>query len=134
VANLALGSLCIPVFIRAANIVPSILYPIVLVLSMGGVYSYGSNLTDVRVMLFFGVLGYLMRRYGFPMAPLAVAFILGTLTEVKLRQGLIIANGDLTEFVTRPISAFFLTLFVLALAWVARQQIIQRAERKKSSA
>jgi len=66
-------------------------------------------------MLGFGVLGYLMRKFDFDTAPLVLAFLLGPMMEVAMRQSLIISQGSFTIFVTRPISAACLGIAALLL-------------------
>ena len=70
---------------------------------------------DVYLMVAFGVLGYLMRKYGFPVAPLILAMVLGFMMETSMRRALIISEGDWSIFWTRPISGLILALAVLSL-------------------
>jgi putative tricarboxylic transport membrane protein len=78
-------------------------------------------------MIAFGVLGYLMRKFGYEPAPLVLAFVLGPLMENNLRKSLIISGGDFTIFVERPISVTCLALAVVLLGsallpmWRARR-------------
>jgi putative tricarboxylic transport membrane protein len=95
----------------------TILFPVVLVLSLTGVYVATNSLFDIGVMLGFGVLGYGMNKCGFPVAPLLIGFILGPLVEVGLRQSLILGHGDVMVFFRQPISALFLSLAALTLVW-----------------
>ena len=66
-------------------------------------------------MIVFGVLGYLMRKFGYEPAPLVLAFVLGPMLENNLRKSLILSQGDLTTFVSRPISAVCLVFAVVLL-------------------
>jgi putative tricarboxylic transport membrane protein len=68
---------------------------------------------DVYVMLAFGVIGFILRKLNFPMAPLVLGIVLGDLLEKNLRRGLVLHDGDLTAFFTRPIS-FVMFLLVAA--------------------
>jgi putative tricarboxylic transport membrane protein len=70
---------------------------------------------DLYVMLFFGVVGWLMRKFGYEGAPLILAFVLGPMLENALRQSLLISQGSFLIFVTRPISAIALGLAFLLL-------------------
>jgi putative tricarboxylic transport membrane protein len=70
---------------------------------------------DVYVMIAFGVIGYFMRKLGYEPAPLVLAFVLGPMLENNLRKSLILSQGDLMTFVTRPISAACLALAVVLL-------------------
>lgn len=86
-----------------------------LALSMIGVFSINRSIFDVYVLLFFGVVGYFMLRYGYPPAGASIAMILGSGLETNLRAGLLLKGGDVIAFVTRPWTALFLTVAVLLL-------------------
>ena len=75
----------------------------------------GNAVFDVFVMVVFGVLGYLMRKFGYEPAPLVLAFVLGPMLENNLRKALILSHGDLVTFLQRPISAACLVLAVAIL-------------------
>lgn len=66
-------------------------------------------------MVFFGAIGYLMKKFGFEAAPLVLAFIMGPLLEQNLRQALLISGGSFTIFFTRPISCVTLAIAILLL-------------------
>jgi putative tricarboxylic transport membrane protein len=91
--------------VRVLMVPKPIILPIIFVLCVVGSYAISSRLFDVYVMLAFGVLGYLMRRFKYPVAPLVLGMVLGDLMEKGLRRGLVLSDGDLTPFFTRPISA-----------------------------
>jgi len=91
--------------IRVLMVPKPIILPIIFVLCVVGSYAISSRLFDVWVMLGFGVLGYLMRLYKYPVAPLVLGMVLGDLMEKGARRGLVLSDGDLTPFFTRPISA-----------------------------
>jgi len=65
------------------------------------------------ILLLFGIIGYLMRKFRYEPGPLVLAYVLGPILETAFRQSLIISNGDPSIFVTRPISLFFLCLAAL---------------------
>jgi putative tricarboxylic transport membrane protein len=115
--HLIIGRLGLSLFIQAVKVPNTILFPVVLVLSLTGVYVATNSLFDIGVMLGFGVLGYGMNKCGFPVAPLLIGFILGPLVEVGLRQSLILGHGDVMVFFRQPISALFLSLAALTLVW-----------------
>jgi putative tricarboxylic transport membrane protein len=79
--------------------------PIIFVLCSVGSFAIAGRLFDVYVMLAFGILGFLLRGFGYPMAPLVLGIVLGDLLEKNLRRALLLSDGDLTPFFTRPISA-----------------------------
>ena len=80
-----------------------------------GAYSLKGAVFDVGVMLVFGVVGYFLRKLGFPLAPAVLALILGPFMEKSLRTSLELSAGDFSIFVTRPISATLLVLAVLVI-------------------
>ncbi|VAW11944.1 Tripartite tricarboxylate transporter TctA family [hydrothermal vent metagenome] len=81
------------------------LMPIIFVLCTIGAFAIAARVFDVWVMLFFGVVGYAMRRMDYPMAPLVLGLVLGDILDKSLRRGLVLTDGDLTAFFVRPISA-----------------------------
>jgi putative tricarboxylic transport membrane protein len=94
----------------------NVLFPLIVLFSIVGVYCSSNNVFDVYVMIAFGMLGYLMRKVGYEPAPLVLAFVLGPMLENNLRKALILSQGELATFVSRPISATCLALAALLLA------------------
>jgi putative tricarboxylic transport membrane protein len=92
----------------------SILFPMILLFCLIGGYTVNSNIYEVLIMLVFGGLGYIMRRSGFPQAPLVFALIIGPIMETAFRQSLLTSRGSFSIFFFRPISAV-LILFGIAL-------------------
>ena len=84
-------------------------------LSVCGTYSLSQSITDVWIMLSFGVIGFFMRRYGFSVVPVIIGLILGELVEGTLRQSLVIFDGNWLMFLTRPIALTFFILAIIAL-------------------
>jgi putative tricarboxylic transport membrane protein len=80
-----------------------------------GAFSVGQNHMDVLLMIFFGIMGYLMKKFEFDAAPLILAFVLGPMLERSLRQSLILSDGSLGIFVSRPISVVMLVIAVVSL-------------------
>jgi len=105
--------------IRAAQWVVTVprsyLFPVILVLCSIGAYGTHQNIFDVKVMVFFGILGYFLKKWGLSPASLLIAFILGPMAEVYLRQALMISGGNPTIFVTKPIALLFLVLTVFVI-------------------
>jgi putative tricarboxylic transport membrane protein len=98
-----------------------ILGPIIVFCAMIGTYSIRFQAFDVWVMLLFGVLGYFMRKLGFPVAPMVLASVLAQMLETALGQSLLISQGSPLIFFTRPISAVFMALALLSIGrgvWV----------------
>jgi putative tricarboxylic transport membrane protein len=111
-----------------------ILFPLILLFCIIGVYSISNTTFDIGIMLVFGVLGYLMRKYGYEGAPMVLAFVLGPMFENSLRQSLQLSDGSFMIFLTRPIAACgILATFLLILASVIpafrkRKEAIPREE------
>jgi putative tricarboxylic transport membrane protein len=92
-----------------------ILGPIIVFCAMIGTYSIRFQSFDVWMMLIFGVVGYLMRKFGFPVAPMVLASVLAQMLETSLGQALLISQGSPLVFFTRPISAVFMVLALLSI-------------------
>jgi len=100
---------------RIAVIPFPILGPLIVIFSVIGAYSIRFLLFDVWVALVFGVLGYLMRKFRFPMAPMVLASVLAAMLETSLSQSLVISRGSPFIFFTRPIALFFMILGILSI-------------------
>jgi putative tricarboxylic transport membrane protein len=98
--------------LKITQIPRTIMMPIIFVLCVAGSFSLASRLFDVWTMLGFGTLVFVMRRYGYPAAPFVIGVVLGDILDKSLRRGLVLSDGDILPFFTRPISAL-LAAFVL---------------------
>jgi len=105
------------IFARITLVPNKILWPMIFAVSVCGTYSLNQSIIDVWIMLFFGVLGFFMRRYGFSVVPVIIGLILGELVEGTLRQSLVIFDGNWFMFFTRPIALTFFILSLIALAF-----------------
>jgi len=94
-----------------------ILGPLIVFCAMVGTYSIRFQAFDVWVMLLFGVLGYFMRKLGFPVAPVVLASVLAQMLETSLQQALLISQGSPLIFFTRPISLTFMVLSAISILW-----------------
>jgi putative tricarboxylic transport membrane protein len=118
IGNFLLLVLNIPligVFINILRIPYSVLSPFIAVVCFVGAFSVNNNAMDVVVMVFFGLVGYLMRKFDYDAAPLLLAYVLGPMLERSLRQTLILSNGSIDVFFQRPISAALLTVAFISL-------------------
>ncbi len=118
--NIMLVILNIPLiglWVRILRIPYSILYPAILLFICIGVFSINNSYFDVLTVMLLGLMGYGMILLRFEPAPLILGFILGPLMEEHLRRAMLLSRGDLTVFVTRPISASFLAVTFLLLAF-----------------
>jgi len=114
-------------WVRLLHIPSAWLYPGILVISTVGVYGASNSLFDVGLLYVFGLLGYGMRRFDFPVAPLVVGLILGPMLEQSMRQALTISQGQWSTFLTRPLSA---SLLLVALALIIGP-VLWRVFRKR---
>jgi putative tricarboxylic transport membrane protein len=103
----------VPLFAYTLRLPYSLLYPIIFIVCVIGAYSMNSSISDVGVMFLFGIFGYFMKKYDIPGAPMVIAMVLGKMWEKSLYQALNLAYGDITTFVTRPISATLLAIAVI---------------------
>ncbi|MGW0804656.1 tripartite tricarboxylate transporter permease [Nonomuraea sp. NPDC002799] len=132
IGNILLLIMSIPmvgVFVKILRVRPAILAPITVLITLLGAYTVSNRVYDVFLVIVFGVLGYLMKKFGFEPGPLVLAFVLGSMIENSSRQALLIFGGDPTGFFTRPISGTVLALVVL----VAVLPLIRKALRRKTS-
>lgn len=106
----------IGLWVRCLSIPYGILFPLILLLCCIGVYSTSGQIFDIFVMIAFGVIGWLIARWGFEPAPLVLGFVLGPLLENNLRKALILSRGSWMTFIERPISALFVIASALILA------------------
>src|ERR671915_2091397 len=116
VGNIMLLLLNLPLirlWVKILSIPRPLLYAAILVFATLGVYSLANSLIDVLIMYAIGVIGFFMRRYDFPVGPMILGVILGPVLERQFRTALQISQGDLSIFLTRPISA---TLILIAVA------------------
>ncbi|WP_336056000.1 tripartite tricarboxylate transporter permease [Nitratireductor sp. CH_MIT9313-5] len=91
------------------------LMPVVYVLCVVGSFAITQRMFDVYVMVAFGLIGFVLRQMRYPMAPLVLGIILGDLLDVNLRRGLLISDGDVTPFFTRPISAVLFAVILITV-------------------
>jgi putative tricarboxylic transport membrane protein len=105
----------VPLFAQVLRAPAYVLFPIILGISIVGVYSTSGSLFDVGLLAGFGLLGYLMRKLDYPSAPLILGLVLGGAMERALRQSLMMSEGSLSILVARPISAVMLSLALLIL-------------------
>ncbi|MEO1710827.1 MAG: tripartite tricarboxylate transporter permease, partial [Pseudomonadota bacterium] len=112
---LVLNILLIPAFIYVLKTPLSILAPLVLVLCIVGGYAPTKEMFDLWLMLGFGIVGYLMRKLDYPLAPAVLAIVLGPLAEPALRQSLLISGGDPSIFFTRAYAGPIMIVALLLL-------------------
>jgi putative tricarboxylic transport membrane protein len=119
----------IGLWVRLLRVPYSILFPLILLFCLIGAYSVNNNSEEVLIMILFGILGYLMRKFDYEAAPLIFALVLSPLFENALRQSLLMSQGSFAIFFSSPISLFFMiigiTLFVLPMLPFIKRRVIK---------
>jgi putative tricarboxylic transport membrane protein len=136
IASMWLGNLMLLVinlplvglWVRLLRVPYRMLYPAILIFCCIGVYSISSAPADVIMTAAFGLVGYWLMKHDFEPAPMLLGFVLGPLMEENLRRAMLIARGDVTVFLTRPISGTLLTLAAILLVISLLPMIRKRRE------
>lgn len=116
---LFLGLGATKIFPKLLRIPEGVLMPIIVVLCILGSYSIANSMFDVLIMLFFGLLGYVMLKVELPLAPLLLALILAPIAETNFRRSMLLSQQDLTIFLTRPVSLVILVVTFLVIGKIA---------------
>ncbi len=120
----------IGVWMRILKVPYSLLFPIILLVSLIGVYTLNGSFVEMIIMIVTGIVGYLMRKFGYEAAPLVLAIVLGGLMEPALRRSLMMSNGSFTIFFTRSIS---LTLLVVSASLIISPFILKLLGRRRTA-
>ena len=122
VGNIMLLFLNLPLvglWVQLLRVPYRILFPLILLFCLIGVYSVNNSITDIFVMVIFGVIGYVARKTQYEAAPLILAMVIGRIFENSLRKSLMMSDGSLLIFFTRPIACSFALLsFILLLSLI----------------
>jgi putative tricarboxylic transport membrane protein len=112
-----IGKAGIKLFVRFLNITKQTLIPVVLLFCFVGTYSVSTSIFDLGLMVFFGVVGYFLRKFKIPLTPFLIAYVLEPIAEAEFMRSIIISDGDPSIFLTRPISLAFIILMVLSVGF-----------------
>jgi putative tricarboxylic transport membrane protein len=118
-ANIMLLILNLPligIWVKILKVPYQILFPIILLFCLLGAYVDNYSAFDIYVLVFFGIIGYILRKLGYPMAPLILARVLGPRIELSFFQSMVIAKGRLSIFFTRPYACVLMILGILLIA------------------
>ena len=126
---LIVGLAGIRLWVRTTNIKKPILYTIIFMFTIIGSYSISNSLLDVGVCIAFGVIGWLFKRYNYPVAPVVLGVVLGRIMELSFRQALMI--GGAASFYTRPLTVIFLVIAALSVLAPIIQE--RRAAKKQAN-
>jgi len=127
VGNVMLLILNLPLigmWIQVLKVPYPILFPLILLFCVIGAYSLNNSVTEVGIMILFGIMGYFLRKLDFEPAPLILALVLGPMMELNFRQSLAMGDGRLVFFFERPISAIIMViaLFLLVMPFIRRSR------------
>jgi putative tricarboxylic transport membrane protein len=120
---LILGILSIRLFPKILKTPDSILFPVIFALCFLGAFSLNNSIYDMLIALIFGIIGYIMRKNGFPVAPVVLGVILGPIVEDELGRALIISHGNWKVLFQSPIAIFFYIISILSLLYSLKRQL-----------
>ena len=109
----------VPVFAMSLRLPYHYLYPGILLVCIVGAFSVNNSVYDIWVMWIFGIIGYFMKKYDIPAAPLVIALVLGPMLEYNLYRALALSLGDASTFFTRPISATLMAITAIMIVAVS---------------
>lgn len=107
-------------FAKVTEIPKEILVPLIVVFCFAGIYSVNSSIFDLKCSIIFGTIAYILIKLKFSTIPILLGMVLGNLTEMNFRRSLIISQDNLSIFIKRPISLFFIILLVLAILLIIK--------------
>lgn len=127
-------NLCfIPLFIWMLRMPFTILAPMIFVLSIVGGYAATMDMHDVWLMLIFGLGGFFLRKFEYPLAPAVLAIVLGPIAEPTLRQSLLLSSGDPSIFFTRPIAGPITIIAIVLILLPALRLIVQKFRGRRTA-
>ena len=117
VVGLLVVLVAVPWFAAILRVPFSIIASIILVVCAIGAFTVNNSEFDIVVMLVFGVIGYVLKKLEYPLAPLVLALVLGDRTEEAFRQSLLVSEGDMTIFFHNWLSGGIMAAGIVLLAW-----------------
>lgn len=120
------------IFVKVLSVPRYILLPLIMILCCVGTYGSNNRIFDVFTVMLFGVVGYLMQKFGFPLPPFILGFILESLIETNLIRGLMLSGGSFLPFLGSPIADVFLAIALISIVLAARKEV--KSKKKKAAA
>ncbi|WP_460451143.1 tripartite tricarboxylate transporter permease [Alsobacter sp. SYSU BS001988] len=134
IAQIAVGIIIMPVCMWLVNRPRPYLASFIYLLVLSGIYTINGSLFDLGIVLFGGLVGFLMKAFGYPFLPAVLGVVLGPIVESNYRRSMLLSGGDLSIFLDDPIAVGFLITAVLFLSWSLwrewRDAVARRAEVK----
>ena len=124
---------CVPLFAAILRVPFSIIAPIILVFCAIGAYTVHNAPFDVVLMMVFGVLGYVLKKCNYPLAPMVLAIVLGDKAEESFRQSLLASQGSLTIFWSNGLVGSIMLLGLIALFWPLIQTGVSRLRAPRTA-
>src|SRR5262245_4243049 len=128
IAGLIVVLTCVPLFAAILRIPFSIIAPVIIVICAIGAYTVHNSMFDVYLMLVFGAAGYVLRKLDYPLAPMVLALVLGDRAESAFRQAMLISQGDMSIFFSKPLVGGMTTLALVLLFWPLIQTALHKAK------
>lgn len=128
------GLIAVRMFAPVLRLPQELIAPVVICLSVIGVYTIQNSIFDIYALIGFGVLGYLMQATGFPLAPVVLGVILGPMAEQQLRLALIISRGDVLAIASSPVSITIIGLILLILIIPGIRSFRSRRRSRRNAA
>lgn len=116
-------------FVKLLSIPKKYLVPCVIVMCAIGSFCVNNRAFDIVILLFFSLLGYVMKKLDIPFTPFVIGFILGPMFEINFRRALMLSEGSFLPFITKPISLVFLLCAVLSIVFAVINELKKRKEQ-----
>lgn len=129
---LILSILFLPLFIKILKIPTGVLNALIISFILIGSFSLNNSMFDVKLTVFFALIGFVMKRLSYPIAPLVLSLVLGGMLENSLRQSLIMLNGNLLLIFKRPIAGIIIGFSIIAIIWPFIKGLLIALAIKKS--
>jgi putative tricarboxylic transport membrane protein len=127
IAGLIVVLTCVPLFAAILRVPFPVIAPVIMVICAIGAYTVANSIFDVWMMVVFGVLGYLFKKLQYPLAPMVLAIVLGDRAESSFRQAMLVSQGDLSIFFSKPLVASLTGLALFLLAWPLLSFLLAKA-------
>jgi putative tricarboxylic transport membrane protein len=120
IAYLLVGYIYIKVAVHITRLSTKFLVPVIIVICIAGSYAFNRSVFEIKIMIIFGLVGYVMRKLDFSLPAFLIAFILSPMLETSFRRSLLLSRGSFSIFIERPVSLVF---FILLIAFLIKSTI-----------
>ena len=124
----------VPWLIKILKVPVRVMIPIITIICIIGAYSANNSLYGIVMMLLFGIVGFLMKKYGYPIAPLLLAYVLAPTLEKNFRQALQISDGSIRIFFQRPISLVLVAFLLLTVTSPIIRRVVETYKTHRKGA